>query len=70
MGLTPSRYRLCFTASSAIVVVNSVVGGAALGIAAWAALDASLAAVAILGAVVLAVSAARSSGYAVADGFA
>jgi hypothetical protein len=56
MGLTPSRYQLYFTASSAIAVVNSAVGGAALGIATWVAFDASLAAAAIVGAVVLAVS--------------
>jgi hypothetical protein len=56
MGLTPSGHQLYFTASSAIAVVNSVVGGAALGIAAWVAVDASLAAASILGAVVLAVS--------------
>jgi hypothetical protein len=57
MGLTPSGHQLYFTASSAIAVVNSVVGGAAVGIAIWVALDASLAAAAIVGAVVLAFSA-------------
>jgi hypothetical protein len=56
MGMTPSRYQLYFTASSAIAVVNSVVGGATLGIAAWVAFDASLAVAAILGTVVLAVA--------------
>jgi hypothetical protein len=58
MGLTPSRRQLYFTASSAIAVVNSVVGGAAFGLAVWVALDASLAAAALAGAVVLALSVA------------
>jgi hypothetical protein len=57
MALTPSSRQLYFTAASAIGVVNSVVGGAALGIAAWVAFDASLAAAAIVGAATLAVSA-------------
>jgi hypothetical protein len=56
MGLTPSRPQLYFTASSAIAVVNSVVGGAGLGIAIWVVFDASLAAAAIAGAVVVALS--------------
>jgi hypothetical protein len=56
MGLTPSRHQLYFTASSAIAVVNSVVGGGALGIAVWVALDASLAAASIAGLVSFAVS--------------
>jgi hypothetical protein len=56
MGLKATGRQLYFTASSAIAVVNSVVGGAALGIALWVALDASLAAAAIAGAVVLAAS--------------
>ena len=50
MGLTPSKHQLYFTASTAIAVVNSVVGGAALAIATWVAFDASLAAAAIAGA--------------------
>jgi hypothetical protein len=58
MGLTPSRRQLYFTASSAIGVVNSVVGGAALGIATWVAFDASLAAAALAGAVVFVASVA------------
>ena len=37
MGLTPSRWQLYLTAASAVAVVNSVVGGAALAIACWVA---------------------------------
>ena len=51
MGLAPSRWQLYFTASSAIAVVNSVVGGAALAIACWVAFDADLAAAATVGGV-------------------
>jgi hypothetical protein len=58
MGLTPSGHQLYFTASSAIAVVNSVVGGAAFGIAVWVAFDASLAAAAIAGAFILVASVA------------
>ena len=56
MGLTPSKHQLYFTASTAIAVVNSVVGGAALAIAIWVAFDASLAAAAIAGAVLFVLS--------------
>jgi hypothetical protein len=56
MGLTPSKRQLYFTSASAISVVNSVVGGAALAIACWVAFDASLAASAIAGAVFAVVS--------------
>lgn len=51
MGLTPSGRQLYFTAASAIAVVNSIVGAAALGIACWAAFDAGIAAAAVVGAV-------------------
>jgi hypothetical protein len=51
MGLTPSGHQYYFTASSAIAVVNSVVGGAALAIACWVAFDASLGAAAVTGAI-------------------
>jgi hypothetical protein len=50
MGLTPSKRQLYFTTASAIAVVNSVVGGAALAIACWVAFDASLGAAAVVGA--------------------
>ena len=50
MGLTPTGRQYYFTASSAIAVVNSVVGGAALAIACWVAFDASLGASAVIGA--------------------
>jgi hypothetical protein len=56
MGLTPNKWQLYFTTSSAIAVVNSVVGGAALAIACWVAFDASLAAAAVVGAVCAVVS--------------
>jgi hypothetical protein len=56
MGLTPTGHQLYFTASSAIAVVNSVVGGAAVGLALWVAFDASLATATVAGAVFLAVS--------------
>jgi hypothetical protein len=51
MGLRPSKWQLYFTSSSAIAVVNSVVGGAALAIACWVAFDASLGAAAAVGSV-------------------
>jgi hypothetical protein len=50
MGLVPTRWQLYFTAASAILVVNSVVGGAAFAIACWTAFDAGLAVVAVVGA--------------------
>jgi hypothetical protein len=56
MGLTPSKRQLYFTAASAIAVVNSVVGGAALAIAVWVAFDASLEIAAVAGAIVVGVS--------------
>jgi hypothetical protein len=56
MGLTPSKWQLYFTSSSAIAVVNSVVGGAALAIACWVAFDASLGAAAIVGTICAVVS--------------
>ena len=51
MGLTPSGWQLYFTSASAIAVVNSVVGGAALAIACWVAFDASLGTAAVVGCV-------------------
>ena len=51
MGLTPARRQMYFTAASAIAVVNSVVGGSAVGIACWVAFGAGLAVAAITGAV-------------------
>ena len=42
MGLRPSKWQMFFTAASAVAVVNSVVGGSALGLACWAGFDASL----------------------------
>src|SRR5262245_41905012 len=56
MALTPSNRQFYFTSSSAIAVVNSVVGGAALAIACWVAFDASLSAAAPAGAVFAALS--------------
>jgi hypothetical protein len=56
MGLTPSRWQLYFTSASAIAVVNSVVGGAALAIACWVAFDASLGTAAVVGGVFAIVS--------------
>jgi hypothetical protein len=50
MGLTASRRQLYFTAASAIAVVNSVVGGSALGIGCWVAFDAGIGAAALIGA--------------------
>jgi uncharacterized membrane protein len=50
MALTPSKMQLYLTSSTAIAVVNSVVGGAALAIACWVAFDASLGAAAVVGA--------------------
>jgi hypothetical protein len=50
MGLRPSKWQIYFTAASAIAVVNSVVGGAALGLAWWVAFDARLAVCTIAGA--------------------
>src|SRR5262245_12584167 len=51
MGLKPSKLQVYFTSATAIAVVNSVVGGAALAIASWVAFDASLGAAAAVGAV-------------------
>ena len=56
MGLTPSRWQLYFTSASAVAVVNSVVGGAALAIACWVAFDASLGTAAVVGCVFAIVS--------------
>ena len=42
MGLTPSKRQLYFTTASAIAVVNSVVGGAAVAVALGALVDAPL----------------------------
>jgi hypothetical protein len=50
MGLRPRRSQLYMTASTAIAVVNSVVGGSALALAVWVAFDSSLAPAAIVGA--------------------
>jgi hypothetical protein len=50
MGITPTKRQLYLTAASAISVVNSVVGGAALGIAVWVAFDAGLAVSSVVGA--------------------
>jgi hypothetical protein len=50
MGLRPSKWQMFFTAASAVAVVNSVVGGAALGLACWVALDAPLGVCAVVGA--------------------
>jgi hypothetical protein len=50
MGLSPAKWQMYFTAASAIAVVNSVVGGAALGLACWVAFDAELAVTASIGA--------------------
>jgi hypothetical protein len=50
MALAPSKRQLYLTSSTAIAVVNSVVGGAALAIACWVAFDASLGAAAVVGA--------------------
>jgi hypothetical protein len=56
MGLRPTRWQLYFTAASAIAVVNSVVGGAALAIACWVAFDAALAVSALVGGLAVLVS--------------
>jgi len=56
MGLRPTRWQLYFTAASAIAVVNSVVGGAALAIACWVAFEASLAVSALVGGLFVLVS--------------
>jgi hypothetical protein len=56
MGLRPTKWQLYFTAASAIAVVNSVVGGAALAIACWVAFDASLAVSAVVGGLLVLVS--------------
>jgi hypothetical protein len=56
MGLAPSKRQLYFTSASAIAVVNSVVGGAALAITCWVAFDTSLPASAIAGVVFAALS--------------
>jgi hypothetical protein len=50
MGLRPSKWQMFFTAASAVAVVNSVVGGAALGLACWVAFDAPLGVCAVVGA--------------------
>jgi hypothetical protein len=50
MGIAPSRWQLYFTAASAISVVNSVVGGAAVGLVCWVAFGAELVVAAIVGA--------------------
>jgi hypothetical protein len=42
MGLTPTRWRLYFTAATMIAVINSVVGGAAVALALGVAVDAPL----------------------------
>ena len=52
MGLTPSKWQMYVTSASAITVVNSVVGGAALAIACWVAFDSSLGASTIVGAAI------------------
>jgi hypothetical protein len=52
MGITVTRWQLYFTASSAIAVVNSVVGGAAVGFAVGIAFDPPLGASVGAGAVV------------------
>jgi hypothetical protein len=57
MGLTPSGRQLYFTSASAIAVVNSVVGGAALAIACWVAFDPPLGVTATVGAIFAVVSA-------------
>lgn len=56
MGLAPTKWQLYLTAASAIAVVNSVVGGAALGLACWVAFDAGLGVSAVVGAIFTAVS--------------
>jgi len=56
MGLAPSPWQLYFTAASAIAVVNSVVGGAALALACWIAFDASLLVSSVVGAVFAVIS--------------
>jgi hypothetical protein len=50
MGLSPAKWQMYFTAASAVAVVNSVVGGSAVGLACWVAFDAGLAVTAIVGA--------------------
>ena len=42
MGLSPTRWRLYFTAATMIAVINSVVGGAAVALALGVAVDATL----------------------------
>ena len=56
MGLRTTKWQLYFTAASAIAVVNSVVGGAALAIACWAAFGASLAVSGVVGSLLVLVS--------------
>lgn len=56
MALAPSRFRLLFTASGAISVVNSVVGGSALALAVSVAFGAPLGVAVIVGAIFLGVS--------------
>jgi hypothetical protein len=56
MGITVTRWQLYFTASSAIAVVNSVVGGTAVGFAVGVAFDPPLGASVGAGAVVALVS--------------
>jgi hypothetical protein len=56
MGITVTRWQLYFTASSAIAVVNSVVGGTAVGFAVGVAFDPPLGASVGTGAVVALVS--------------
>ena len=51
MGLSPAKWQMYFTAASAIAVVNSVVGGSAVGLACWIAFDARLAVAVIAGAI-------------------
>ena len=57
MGLTPSRWQLYLTAASAVAVVNSVVGGAALAIACWVAFGTALSVTAVIGCAFAVVSA-------------
>ena len=49
MGLSPTRWRLYFTAATMIAVINSVVGGAAVALALGVAVDATLGLAAIAG---------------------
>jgi hypothetical protein len=60
MGLEPATRQLYFTAASAIAVVNSVVGGSALGLACWVAFDADVAAASLVGAAFAVISLASS----------